>query len=103
MSGSVVYLNLDSAMWTGDLKPFVLSLIPRAFTAPNWLSPPVLDNKSIRHQSSSNHCEVTFLSKEQADHFIKWISRNPVATDVHENDITMYAKPFAPPQGKSHG
>ena len=90
-------------MWTGDLKKFVLALIPKAFQPPSYEFPPALENSHIRHQSSSTHCEITFPSKSHAEHFISWVSRFPDTLDMHNNNIALRAKFAASPKERAMG
>ena len=95
----MVYLNLNHAMWTADMKAFVLGLIPKAFPD----NPPNLDQSHIRHQSSSNYCEVKFPTKQFAERFISWVSSHPNTVDTHSNAITMFAKFSSSPKERAMG
>ena len=89
--------------WTADLKKFVLGLVDTAFSPPNFASIPNIGDKGIYHQSSSNYCEINFPSKDNAAHFIKWITENPNHQDIHGNWISMYAKYSSTPKERTMG
>ena len=90
-------------MWTGDLKKFVIAMIPKAFTPPTFATPPDINNSNIRHQSSSTHCEITFSCKAHAEHFISYVQRYPDALDIHDNNIKLRAKFAASPKERAMG
>ena len=96
---TLVYLNLDHAMWTADMKAFVSALTPKVFLD----NPPVLEPSQIRHQSSSNYCEVNFPTKEFAQRFIFWVASHPNTIDSHSNPITMFAKFSSSPKERAMG
>ena len=98
----MVYLNMNVSMWTADLKTFVMDLIPKAFP-PDFPFPPSITNGNIKHQSSTNYCDIVFQSKDQASHFISWVSANSIQQDSHDNTIKLFAKFSASPKEQAMG
>ena len=81
------------------MKAFVLGLVPKVFPD----NPPNLEQSHIRHQSSSNYCEINFPNKEFAERFISWVSSHPNTVDTHSNSITMFAKFSSSPKERAMG